>query len=43
MIGLLDTHAFLWFINGDESLSKTAQEIIEDSTNTILLSAASLW
>jgi len=43
MIWLLDTHAFLWFINDDESLSATARQAIEDPTNTILLSIASLW
>jgi PIN domain nuclease of toxin-antitoxin system len=27
---LLDTHAFLWFINNDKALSATAKELIED-------------
>lgn len=40
---LLDTHAFLWFLVGDESLSLKARELIEDQDNSILLSAASLW
>ncbi len=40
---LLDTHTFLWFINGDSELSVTAQTLIEDPTNTIYLSVASVW
>lgn len=40
---LLDTHAFLWFINGDKKLSKNARELIEDSHNNRYLSMASLW
>lgn len=40
---LLDTHAFLWFINGDQELSKKALNLIEDSKNVIYLSVASLW
>jgi PIN domain nuclease of toxin-antitoxin system len=43
MTYLLDTHTFLWFINGDAQLSSTAQSLIEDSTNIIVLSVASLW
>ena len=30
---LLDTHSFLWFIVGDERLSKAARELVEDSDN----------
>jgi PIN domain nuclease of toxin-antitoxin system len=40
---LLDTHAFLWFINNDASLSSTAKALIEDVENTIYLSVASVW
>jgi PIN domain nuclease of toxin-antitoxin system len=40
---LLDTHAFLWFINADSLLSPTAQVAIETGTNVIFLSVASLW
>jgi PIN domain nuclease of toxin-antitoxin system len=43
MMGLLDTHSFLWFINDDEDLSVPAREVIEDPANTIFFSAASLW
>jgi PIN domain nuclease of toxin-antitoxin system len=40
---LLDTHAFLWFIGGSSSLSKKARTLIEDETNRVFLSTASLW
>ena len=40
---LLDTHAFLWFIAGNTSLSRKARVAIEDENNRILLSVASLW
>jgi PIN domain nuclease of toxin-antitoxin system len=40
---LLDTHAFLWLIAGDASLSATAREAIETPSNESLLSTASLW
>lgn len=40
---LLDTHAFLWFIGGDERLSDNAKEAIANLENDVFLSAASLW
>jgi len=40
---LLDTHAFLWFIAGDSSLSQSARSAIEDLNNNRYLSVASLW
>ena len=40
---LLDTHAFLWLISGDDRLSKTAQETFLDPGNILFFSAASLW
>ncbi len=40
---LLDTHAFLWFIQGNESLSESAIASIEDPANQKLISTASLW
>lgn len=40
---LLDTHAFLWFIEGDVNLSSTARNLIEDLENQRFLSVASLW
>lgn len=40
---LLDTHAFLWFIDGDAKLSPRARGLIEDQANIKLISVASLW
>jgi PIN domain nuclease of toxin-antitoxin system len=40
---LLDTHAFLWFIEGNLNLSNRARQLIEDENNQRFLSIASLW
>jgi PIN domain nuclease of toxin-antitoxin system len=40
---LLDTHTFLWWIQGNPSLSDRAQEILSDDSNQLYLSVASLW
>lgn len=40
---LLDTHTFLWFIEGNLNLSDTAINLIEDEGNQRFLSIASLW
>ena len=40
---LLDTHSFLWFCQGDTSLSAAAKTLIEDPNNRKLLSLASCW
>jgi PIN domain nuclease of toxin-antitoxin system len=40
---LLDTHALLWFLDGDDRLSATARQIIEDLNNSMWVSIASLW
>ena len=40
---LLDTHAFLWLISGDDRLSETAQKAFLDPGNYLFFSAASLW
>ena len=40
---LLDTHTFLWFIEGNDKLSGEARRLIEDSSNMRLLSVGSLW
>ena len=40
---LLDTHTALWYFNGDDKLSKTAFEIINNSSIPIYLSIASAW
>jgi PIN domain nuclease of toxin-antitoxin system len=40
---LLDTHAFLWWLAGDEALSSAANAAIADESNMIYVSAASVW
>ncbi len=40
---LLDTHSFLWFIEGHTKLSSTARTLIEEQTNQPFLSIASIW
>ena len=40
---LLDTHAFLWSIAGDDRLSKTAGKIFLNPDNSLFFSAASFW
>jgi len=39
---LLDTHTFLWFINGDSELSKDAKRIIENQ-DLKYISIATFW
>ena len=39
---LLDTHTFIWFVNGDKQLSATARNSIENSSSNFI-SIASLW
>ncbi|HSH82116.1 MAG TPA: type II toxin-antitoxin system VapC family toxin [Herpetosiphonaceae bacterium] len=43
MRALLDTHAFLWWVMDDARLPATAREVLEDSANELLFSAASGW
>lgn len=40
---LLDTHVFLWWIEGAPELSKRAQQAIANPKNECLLSLASCW
>jgi PIN domain nuclease of toxin-antitoxin system len=40
---LLDTHAMYWYIEGDPKLSSTAQTLIQDASNEVLISPASYW
>ncbi len=40
---LLDTHAFIWFVEDDKQLPIKAKRLIENSKNEIFLSIASLW
>lgn len=40
---LLDTHALLWWLDGDRRLSPKARRAIANDSNAILVSAASAW
>ena len=40
---LLDTHAFLWWLDGDRRLSRRARQLIGDDNTTVYISAASAW
>lgn len=40
---LLDTHALLWWLAGNERLSSAARGAIADHANDVLVSAASAW
>jgi PIN domain nuclease of toxin-antitoxin system len=40
---LLDTHALLWFLNGDRNISDRAVNEILSEENEVLISIASLW
>lgn len=43
MILLLDTHILLWAAYDPARLSREARSIIEDHSNTLVFSAASIW
>ena len=40
---LLDTHALLWWLAGDDRLSVAARAAIADEANEIFVSAATAW
>jgi len=40
---LLDTHALLWWLAGDDALSPAARAAIGDEANDVFVSAASTW
>ena len=40
---LLDTHAFLWFLDNDPQLSTNAKRWIEDPANRKFVSIATCW
>ena len=40
---LLDTHAYLWFLAGDERLSLRGRRLIGDPDADLIFSVASLW
>jgi PIN domain nuclease of toxin-antitoxin system len=40
---LFDTHALIWWFSDDSSLSPMVREIIANTENTLLVSAATAW
>jgi PIN domain nuclease of toxin-antitoxin system len=40
---LLDTHTFLWLVEGSPNLSAAAQAALASPTNDLYLSVASVW
>lgn len=40
---LLDTHAFIWFVEGDPQLSAMAAAAIASPSGVLYLSVASVW
>ena len=40
---LLDTHALLWWLNDDQTLSGAASEAISNPENTVFLSPVVVW
>jgi PIN domain nuclease of toxin-antitoxin system len=40
---LVDTHAALWLLGEDKRLSSTADQMLTDTSNEVLLSAAVVW
>ena len=40
---LLDTHALLWWLDGDKRLPLRVRRVIEDERTAVFVSAASVW
>jgi PIN domain nuclease of toxin-antitoxin system len=40
---LVDTHAALWLLGADKRLSSNADQMLADTSNEVLLSAAVVW
>lgn len=40
---LLDTHALLWWLDGDRRLSRRARAAVADEDNSVFVSAATAW
>jgi len=40
---LLDTHALLWWLSDDPALTRVARNVIADTRNMLVVSAASAW
>ena len=40
---MLDTHAFLWWLDGDRRLPARVRALIGEPANEVMVSAASVW
>ena len=40
---ILDTHTFMWFVNGEENLTVNARKVITNPDNSNFISVATLW
>lgn len=40
---LLDAHALIWFVDQDHLLSPIAHSVMSNSSNDLVLSAATIW
>lgn len=40
---LIDTHILIWFLEGNNLLSKSRRQIIANPNNDVFVSIASLW
>jgi PIN domain nuclease of toxin-antitoxin system len=40
---LLDTHTFLWWLDGDRRMSRKLRQLIADDSNSVYVSSASVW
>jgi len=40
---LLDTHAILWFLNGDKKISERVKKVLSSPSNDKFISIVSLW
>ena len=40
---LIDTHSLIWFLNGDEKLSRKVKMAIENPENEKFISVGSIW
>lgn len=43
MTYLIDTHILIWYVENDPKLSASVRAILQDTTNAVLVSHASLW
>lgn len=43
MKNLLDTHTFIWYINGEKEISEKAKKAIEHKNAVNFISIASIW